>query len=168
MEKLRVEAENVHDIMFGSMDGMISTLAVISGVAGATSNNFIVLVAGLSALLAEAISMGFSSYMSDKLREGILATKKIRDSEKPLDESVTILVATLVGGGVILLPFILSINQALLWSVVFAGFLLFGMGSQFSKLAKRSALLGGIETMTFGMFAAAITYMVGYAFAMLA
>lgn len=167
-EKVEEEAEGVHDTVFGAMDGMISTMAVISGVAGATSDNTIILIAGIAALLAEAVSMGFSGYMSDKLREGILAAKKIKDCEKPEKESITLLLTTLGGGVVILVPFAFSVPQPLAWAVLLAGFLLFGLGSRFAKLAKRSPLVGGMETLTFGMFASAVTYMVGYVFALVA
>jgi len=162
------EAEDVHDTVFGAMDGMISTVAVISGVAGATSDNMIILIAGIAALLAEAVSMGFSGYMSDKLREGILAAKRIKDYEKPERESIMLLLTTLGGGVVILVPFATPIQQPLMWTVLLAGFLLFGLGAWFAKLAKRSALIGGMETLMFGMLAAAVAYFVGYAFALVA
>jgi len=166
--KAEEEAEDVHDTVFGAMDGMICTMAVISGVAGATSDNTIILIAGIAALLAEAVSMGFSGYMSDKLREGILAAKRIKDYEKPERESIMLLLTTLGGGILILIPFAIFIPEPLTWSILLAGFLLFGLGARFAKLAKRNALIGGIETMTFGMFAAAVTYFVGYVFALVA
>ncbi|MEM2874206.1 MAG: VIT1/CCC1 transporter family protein [Candidatus Nanoarchaeia archaeon] len=69
------KTEVLSEQIFGATDGVISTLAVIAGVAGATANNFIILVAGASAMLAEAISMGFSSYLGAKFREELQGKK---------------------------------------------------------------------------------------------
>jgi predicted membrane protein (TIGR00267 family) len=51
-------------VILGGQDGLVNVLGVILGVAAATSNTYIVLVAGLAATFAESVSMGAVAYTS--------------------------------------------------------------------------------------------------------
>src|SRR3990167_6966799 len=59
---------NLPEIILGGQDGLVNVLGVILGVAAATSNIKIVIVAGLAAAFAESISMAAVAYTS-KLAE---------------------------------------------------------------------------------------------------
>lgn len=63
---LGIEARSIREVIFGIEDGLITTLSVVLGVSGAVANNRIVIVAGIAALLAEAISMSAGAYLSTK------------------------------------------------------------------------------------------------------
>ncbi len=52
------------DIILGGQDGLVNVLGVILGVAAATHDPSIVLVAGLAATFAESVSMGAVAYTS--------------------------------------------------------------------------------------------------------
>lgn len=52
------------DIILGGQDGIVNVLGVILGIAAATRDPHIVLVAGLAATFAESISMGAVAYTS--------------------------------------------------------------------------------------------------------
>ncbi len=52
------------DIILGGQDGLVNVLGVILGVAAATGDTSIVLVAGLAAAVAESVSMGAVAYTS--------------------------------------------------------------------------------------------------------
>lgn len=52
------------DIILGGQDGLVNVLGVILGVAAATSDTRIVLVAGLAATFAESVSMAAVAYTS--------------------------------------------------------------------------------------------------------
>jgi len=56
----------IREIVFGTEDGLLVPLGVVSGVAGATTNNFYVLIAGLAEAFAGSISMGAGAYLSSK------------------------------------------------------------------------------------------------------
>lgn len=58
------QASSLPDIILGGQDGLVNVLGVILGVAAATSNSSIVLVAGLAATFAESVSMGAVAYTS--------------------------------------------------------------------------------------------------------
>jgi vacuolar iron transporter family protein len=50
--------------VFGGSDGLVSNLALVMGVAGATSDNQAIVVAGIAGLLAGAFSMAVGEYVS--------------------------------------------------------------------------------------------------------
>jgi predicted membrane protein (TIGR00267 family) len=55
-------ASGLSDIILGGQDGLVNVLGVILGVAAATHDPRIVLVAGLAATFAESVSMGAVAY----------------------------------------------------------------------------------------------------------
>ena len=58
------QASGLSDIILGGQDGLVNVLGVILGVAAATHDPRIVLVAGLAATFAESVSMGAVAYTS--------------------------------------------------------------------------------------------------------
>jgi vacuolar iron transporter family protein len=58
------KASGLADIILGGQDGLVNVLGVILGVAAATSDPQIVMVAGLAATFAESVSMGAVAYTS--------------------------------------------------------------------------------------------------------
>src|SRR6188474_3456570 len=59
-------------IVFGANDGLVSNLALVMGVAGATSDNGIIVLAGVAGLLAGAFSMGVGEYVSVQSQRELL------------------------------------------------------------------------------------------------
>jgi predicted membrane protein (TIGR00267 family) len=57
---------NVREIVFGFNDGAISTLALLAGVTGGALARGQILIAGISGVVAGAISMGIGAYISSK------------------------------------------------------------------------------------------------------
>ncbi len=58
------QASSLADIILGGQDGLVNVLGVILGIAAATSDSYLVLVAGLAATFAESVSMGAVAYTS--------------------------------------------------------------------------------------------------------
>lgn len=58
------QASAISDIILGGQDGLVNVLGIILGVAAATGDAYIVLVAGLAATFAESLSMGAVAYTS--------------------------------------------------------------------------------------------------------
>ena len=82
--------------IFGANDGLVSNLALIMGVAGATSNIHVVLLAGIAGLLAGAFSMGAGEFISMRVQrdvfENLLAYER-RELEEQPDEELAELIA---------------------------------------------------------------------------
>ena len=62
----RVEGAWVRDATLGANDGLVSVLTLLAGVSGANVSGNVVLIAGLAALVAGAISMSVGAYVSAK------------------------------------------------------------------------------------------------------
>jgi VIT1/CCC1 family predicted Fe2+/Mn2+ transporter len=72
---------DVREAIFGAQDGLVSTLAVVSAVAGATHDQFAVLIAGIAAGLAGIFSMAAGEYLSSKSQREI-ALAQISDERE--------------------------------------------------------------------------------------
>ncbi|MBI2755620.1 MAG: VIT1/CCC1 transporter family protein [Chloroflexi bacterium] len=77
----------IREAVFGAQDGLISILAVVSTVAGASNEAYPVLVAGLAAALAGILSMSVGEYMSSKSQREIfdaqIAGEAVEVQERP-------------------------------------------------------------------------------------
>jgi VIT1/CCC1 family predicted Fe2+/Mn2+ transporter len=58
------QASGLSDVILGGQDGLVNVLGVILGVAAATHDPRIIMVAGLAATFAESVSMGAVAYTS--------------------------------------------------------------------------------------------------------
>jgi VIT1/CCC1 family predicted Fe2+/Mn2+ transporter len=56
----------LRDVVFGANDGIVTTFAVVAGVAGAALAPVVVIILGVANLLADGISMGLGAYLGEK------------------------------------------------------------------------------------------------------
>ena len=169
VSKKRIKlADQIGNELFGATDGTISALAVVAGVFAATSNIFLTLVAGVSAIVAEAVSMGFSSYIATGAKESILKIKEKERKKEMIKSAVLFWGVTLGGGFVPIIPFIFSFPSPLMFSLAFSVIFLFLMGAHFAKYTKQNPVSAGLRILVVGLIAATITYVVGYAFSLIA
>ena len=71
----------IREFVFGIQDGLISTIGLLAGVQGATENNLVVIITGLTGMFSGAISMAAGSYLSSGAQKDIF-DKEISDAEK--------------------------------------------------------------------------------------
>lgn len=76
---------DVREAIFGAQDGLVSTLAVVSTVSGATNDRFPVLIAGVAAALAGIFSMAAGEYLSSKSQREISLAQIADEREKVAD-----------------------------------------------------------------------------------
>jgi VIT1/CCC1 family predicted Fe2+/Mn2+ transporter len=92
----------IREIVFGGQDGLISTTALVAGLAATTSQPAVVLVAGAISAVAGAFSMAIGSYLSSRAQrqvyEAELAAERHEIEEKPGEEMAELL-AALIGHG---------------------------------------------------------------------
>ncbi len=90
LEEHRMEGSKLRELILGGQDGLVNVLGLVLGVAGATSDTRIVVVAGLAALAAESISMAAVAYTSEKAAkayyESELEREKREVEETPEEE----------------------------------------------------------------------------------
>src|SRR3990172_1647799 len=70
----------IGDMVYGGLDGIVTTFAVVSGVAGANLGANIVLILGLANLFADGFSMAVGSYLSTKSEQEYYNREKERES----------------------------------------------------------------------------------------
>jgi len=70
-----VDRESIRDFILGGQDGLVNVLGLLLGVAAATNERKIVLIAGIAALMAESISMGAVAYTSSKAAKDYYLSK---------------------------------------------------------------------------------------------
>ncbi|MEM3113028.1 MAG: VIT1/CCC1 transporter family protein [Candidatus Pacearchaeota archaeon] len=151
-------------IIYGGLDGIITTFAVVAGVAGASLTSGIILILGFANLFADGFSMAVSDYLSTKaLRE--YEGDSMR-SNIPLKSAFYTFISFCFFGLIPLLAFILSyftkIQNPLIFSVVFTLISLFLLGVFKSRITGKHPLMSALETLVIGGLAAGMAYSVGY------
>jgi len=80
---------DVREAIFGAQDGLVSTLAVVSTVSGATHDRYSVLIAGVAAGLAGIFSMAAGEYLSSKSQREIslaqIASERANVADRPAE-----------------------------------------------------------------------------------
>jgi VIT1/CCC1 family predicted Fe2+/Mn2+ transporter len=72
----------IREAIFGAQDGLVSTLAVVSTVAGATDQRYVVLVAGIASGLAGIFSMAAGEYIGSKSQREIFDAQIVDEREE--------------------------------------------------------------------------------------
>lgn len=83
--KLASRLGEIREVIFGAQDGLVSTLAVVSTVGGATFDRFPILVAGIASGLAGVFSMAAGEYMSSRSQREIFDAQIIDEREEVAD-----------------------------------------------------------------------------------
>ncbi|KAH9599513.1 Ccc1 family [Trypanosoma melophagium] len=75
-------ADYIKSVIFGGLDGIMTTFAIVSAAVGSNSNYVTVLIFGFSNVIADAFSMGFSEYVSGEAeRENALSERRREEWE---------------------------------------------------------------------------------------
>jgi len=72
----------IREALFGAQDGLVSVLAVVSTVGGATNERFPILVAGIAAALGGVFSMAASEYLSSKSQREVYEAQIDKEREE--------------------------------------------------------------------------------------
>ena len=73
------EGRYLKSLVYGGLDGIITTFAVVAGVAGAALSSGILLILGLANLIADGISMAVGDYLSSKAQRDFYYSEKERE-----------------------------------------------------------------------------------------
>jgi len=160
------------DIILGGQDGLVNVLGVILGVAVATYDTKIVIIAGLAAAFAESISMAAVAYTStdaalsyyaSKIKKHRMFNLLKEEYENPKKSAYVVGLSAIIGSLIPLIPFFfLSVSSSITIALVLAALALFITGTIKGKLTKENQFKEGFKILVIGMLAALVGYLVGY------
>ena len=154
----------IKDIIYGANDGIVTTFAVIAGVAGASLAHTTILIVGFASLFADGFSMAASNYLGTKSECDVLEVQGIEcEPGRQVKSALYTFFAFILAGLVPLLPYLFSYSNPSVfrYSVIATALVLFGVGAMRAVLTRRSFLYSGLERLLVGGVAATIAYYVG-------
>ena len=154
------------DIVYAANDGIITTFAVVAGVAGAGLAPRIVLVLGIANLLADGFSMAVSDYLGTKSQEEYLerdSYKKNMPQTNPQGAAEITFVVFITAGLLPLAPYmIMGVGESVFGvSVLATALALFSVGSLRTVVTYKNWFWSGFEMLFIGGIAAIVAYTTG-------
>lgn len=135
------------ELVYGGLDGIITTFVIIAGSSGATFSNKVTILLGLASIIADGFSMGISSYLAEKMRV---------NGQNPYMVGLVTFIAFILLGFIPLIPYILkqkiNIDNPIFYSSILTAFLLILLGYL------KGNIISSLETLLIGSFAAFLAY----------
>lgn len=168
--KIPLNGEFLKAAVYGANDGIITTFAVVAGVAGAGLSPKIVIVLGIANMMADAVSMGIGDFLGEKSQADLEKAESKKFKQSGLWKTGVITFGAFVLAGTMpLLPFVIELfglpiptNLQFRVSVIATGLALFIVGSLRTLVTKGSWIKNGFEMLSIGAIAATIAYFLGY------
>ena len=150
--------------VLGANDGIVSTAAVMIGVAGATTNNMAILVSAIAAVIGGAVSMSLGEYVSVASQRDVEQGSGIEEEEwtSPTIAAVASFFSFFLGA---LLPVIAGLivpNEYIVYGIFVTTLIALGAtGALSAYLSKTNITKAVIRLLVGGTIALAITYLTG-------
>lgn len=152
------------DVVFGAIDGIVTTFAIIAGVYGASLSASLILILGFANLFADGFSMGVSNYVASDSQ-----TVDVQTSKKPVISGLVTFSSFIFVGIIPLIPFLYLFSQnktvneyTYLIAFVISLIAFFGLGLLKGLVTKSNILKAGFITFLIGTTASFIAFIVGY------
>lgn len=151
----------LRDLMYGALDGCITTFAVVAGAEGATLGAHVVLILGVANLVADGISMAASNYLG--LKSELEQSGSSLAKEKPMRHAAATFVAFVAVGAMPLLTFLAPLPWPhLAAAAVASAVLLFAVGAARHRfIPAKPAWRQGMEMLLVGVLAGGAAYAIG-------
>jgi VIT1/CCC1 family predicted Fe2+/Mn2+ transporter len=79
-EEHKTSGQYMKSAVYGGLDGVITTFAIVAGVAGASLSAGVVLILGFANLIADGLSMAIGDYLSTKAEQEYHAAERRREA----------------------------------------------------------------------------------------
>ena len=160
----RMRAERyIGDLIYGANDGIITTFAIVAGVAGAALAPRIVIVLGVANLLADGFSMAASNVLAIRSRAAVERLNGVHVEERPLRHGAATFGAFVAAGAVPLVAYLLPVPADRRFAVTALLTLatLFGVGAARTFVTRGRWWRDGAEMLAIGALAAGVAWAVG-------
>jgi vacuolar iron transporter family protein len=156
--------------VYGANDGIVTTFAVVAGVAGAGLSHNIVIVLGLANMIADGMSMGLSDFLGERSEQRMRKQLKGQYQKEHLWHSgLVTFIAFIIAGFFPLIPyltgfigFVIPEEHRFVLAIGTTAFSLFLAGALRTIVIGENWIKNGLEMLTVGMFAAAASYTIGW------
>jgi vacuolar iron transporter family protein len=161
---LEIARHYVRELIYGANDGIITTFAVVAGVAGGGLSLRVVLIIGAANLVADGLSMAVGNYLSIRSHESVRETQNLPEEEAfPVRHATATFVAFVVAGAVPLMPYMVPVLpfDRFLSSIAVTFVAMFVVGASRALIARVRWWKAGCEMLGLGAVVAALAYVSG-------
>ena len=154
----------LRDLVYGANDGIITTFAVVAGVAGGDLAATAVLVVGAANLAADGVAMGAGNVLAIRAHESARAAEDLPEEEAyPWKHGLATLAAVVIAGAIPLAPYLIAVNgrSQLIASALLTLAALFGVGAARALVTRDPWWRAGLEQLTLGAVVAAAAFGAG-------
>ena len=150
----------LRDLVYGALDGGVTTLAIVAGAHGADLGARVAIILGLANLVGDGVSMAAGNYLG--MRSQIQQEKGDPRIEKPWRHGLATLLAFMAVGSVPLLAFLAPWGEPLWWAAGATAVVLFAVGALRARFVEgRSAWTMGAEMVAIAALAGAAALGIG-------
>lgn len=158
---LQIARHYVRELIYGANDGIITTFAVVAGVAGGGLSLRVVLIIGAANLFADGLSMAVGNYLSIRSHESVRETQELPEEEaSPFRHACATFLAFVSAGAVPLVPYMVpGFPFDRFTSSIACTFLaMFAVGASRALIANVRWWKAGCEMLGLGAVVAALAY----------
>ncbi len=155
--------------VYGANDGIVTTFAVVAGVAGAQLSPNIVLILGIANMVADGLSMAVGDFLGERSEHRLREHQTGKNIPDGLWKTGAItFIAFVLAGSMPLLPYLVALfgmpmdlSQQFPLSIFSTAATLFGVGSLRTIATKGVWWKNGLEMLGIGAIAAVVAYALG-------
>ena len=154
----------IRDLIYGANDGIITTFAVVAGVAGGGISSAAVLIVGAANLAADGLSMGVGNYLAIRAYESAREAQGLSEEEAhPTRHGMATWLAFVAAGAIPLVPYLLPLTSDARFatSTVLTFAALFSIGAARATITTGRWWITGLEMFGLGVIVAAAGYAAG-------
>lgn len=155
-------------MVYGANDGIITTFAVAAGAAGVGLSASVVVILGISNMLADGLTMGLGDYAGEISEKAYIERQTGKTDDRQLWKTgVATFVSFVVAGSFPLVPYVALflgapiVDTVFTLSIIATGIVLFLVGSARTIFIGGNWFKNGIVILGIGSVAALVAYFVG-------
>lgn len=160
---IEVARHYIRELFYGANDGIITTFAVVAGVAGGGLPARVVFICGVANLFADGLSMAVGNYLAIRSHESVLSAEGRPEEEAyPWRHGLATLLAFVAAGALPLVPYLVPGSFERFWvSLVVTLSSLFGIGALRAVIGQVRWWSAGGEMFALGAVVAGVAYASG-------
>ncbi len=154
----------MRDLVYGANDGIVTTFAVVAGIAGGALSPATVLIVGAANLAADGLSMGVGNYLSIRADESAREAQDLPEEESsPARHGLATFLAFVAAGALPLLPYVFAgvPRHREVGATLLAMAALFCVGALRTTVTSGTWWKVGLEVFSLGAIVGAAAYAAG-------